>query len=267
MRHHRRSVIFVQKRAESTDTDSTRRGSLRKRGSARRSTRRSDAMALREKLKRKSALSGGSSTENGGGWTSWFGWGGSPPATSGNTTANPMSGQAVQMSSIVSVSKRRSQIESGDIIVLNFGKSGHPSRRTAAIMPSDDVSEFLSDLKKDMNKALAVIDVDGGAAMFRIASKKSVELSLIPVRMFDVDEQRKLFSRIFTILTIHGAVALRLPLDAIATTQIDHIAYIIGTKLFTAREVKAISSGDCSVSDAGISIADMGDISSLTRAV
>lgn len=129
------------------------------------------------------------------------------------------------------------------------------------------MEEFLTDLKKDMNKALSVIDVDGGVAMYRIAAKKSADLTLVPLRLFDTDELKNLFTKIFAVLTIHGAVALRLPLAAVTTTQLDRVAYIIGSKVFTGREVKDISSGDRSINTAGVSVAEIGDLSALAVAI
>ena len=129
------------------------------------------------------------------------------------------------------------------------------------------VEDYLADLKKDMNKALSVIDVDGGVAMYRIAAKKSADLTLIPLRLFDTDDLKKLFTKVFAVLTIHGAVALRLPLAAVTTTQLDRIAYIVGTKVFTAREVRDISSGDRSINTAGVSVAEIGDLSALAVAI
>ena len=93
------------------------------------------------------------------------------------------------------------------------------------------VETYLSDLKKDMSKALSVQDVDGGAAMFKIASKKAGDLSILPLRLFDGDDLTKLFSKILGILVLHGSIALKLPVEAVSTTQLTRIAYVIGTKV------------------------------------
>lgn len=126
---------------------------------------------------------------------------------------------------------------------------------------------FLSDLKRDMGKALEVMDVDGGVAMYRIASKKSVELSLLPLRFYDGDDLKRILAKILGIIILHATVALRLPTEAISATQLDKIAYIIGTKIFTAKEIKLLAGGEISFSNAGVSVAEVGDLSVLAAAL
>lgn len=260
LRHHRRSVIFIQKKTDSADKE--RRGST-KRTSSRMSARRSNAMALRDQLKRKSAINSNNSNSNNSGVWGWLGLGDS---TSSASTSNPMASHDVEMSH-VSVSKRRSQIESGAVVVLNIGKPGSPNRRAVTTMALEDVQEFIADLKKDMHKALSVMDVDGGVAMFRIASKKATDLTLLPVRLFSGDDLKALFSKVFAILTVHGAISLRLPIEAVTTTQLDRIAYIIGTRVFTAREIRAISTGDSPIGITGVPVAEIGDLTALAAVI
>lgn len=78
LRHHRRSLIFIQKRNDSADTETN---SFRKRASAHKSARKSNASDLRNQLKRKSASHG----QHSGGWAGWLGFGGT-----GDATKNPM---------------------------------------------------------------------------------------------------------------------------------------------------------------------------------
>ena len=178
LRHHRRSVIFIQGRSETddrsgktqyvilTNTITTthtvittllggRRGSSRrvssdssqggKRVSGRKSARRSDGFALREQLKRKSSnISSGRNNSNGNnssGW-GWLGWRSSDNNSEGSTK-NPL-GSAMEMG-VVSVSKRRSDIERGELIILNcagnntVGRNNN-NRRGNMTMDIDDVS-------------------------------------------------------------------------------------------------------------------------------
>ena len=123
LRHHRRSLIFIQKRGDSVDGETAQ-----KRPSAKKSGRRSDAAALRQKLKRQSALNGGSNSTWG-----WLGW-----SSGEKATTNPMATSDDVEMGPASASKRRSQIESGDILLLNYGKAT-AGRRTVSAMASEEV--------------------------------------------------------------------------------------------------------------------------------
>ena len=158
----------------------------------------------------------------------------------------------------VNAPKRRSAIEKGELIVLN----SNAQARIGSPIPSEQVEAFVYDVKKDMAKALKVVNIDGGASMVRIATKKVEDLCLINIRHISSESAPAVFAQLHNTIIMHGCLALKLTVNDISANWQDRLGYCVGNKVFTARELQNISSGEATVMQCGVFQSDLGEIQS-----
>jgi hypothetical protein len=234
---NRRSLVFVNNRSDAQ-------------GVAKRKSKRTSASSDIEMSTRKQE------PESESGWGNLFGLMSSGNDESEQLRSGPDSSAKAANISRVNAPKRRSAIEKGELMLLN---SANQARKGSAI-PSEQVEAFVYDAKRDMAKALKVVNIDGGASMYRIATKKVEDLCLINIRHISSEAAPSIFAQLHSTIVMHGSLALKMPVDDVSTKWQDRIGYCVGNKVFTAQELQSISSGAATLMQCGVFQSDLGDV-------
>jgi len=167
-------------------------------------------------------------------WGSLFGDTSSTPSgVIGSSASNPMTAQ------------------NKDLIVLNeipgtdpapgFGRPSVRSVTNASLM-----KDMVDKLNTTIQKAVAVKDLDGGGAVYRTAQNKAVELKKFDLRIMAAAAEDgeldtlSLFTILYNTMLLHASLALQCDLRTVDTEQGDVVAYNIGGRIYTARQVQAL---------------------------